>query len=43
MAESSFPGKLRWSVGCGSGELGGTILPKLAMDESEPGLTLCNL
>ena len=42
MAESSFPRKLRLVVGQCSGELGDMLRPKLVLDDSEPGLTLCN-
>ena len=42
IAESSFPRKLRLSVGQCSGEHGDMIRPKLALDDYEPGLTLCN-
>ena len=42
IAESSFPRKHRLSVGQYPGEHSDMIRPKLALDDCEPGLTLCN-
>ena len=42
IAESSFPRKFRLSVDQYSSELRDMLRPKLALDDCEPGLTLCN-